>query len=62
MDEYITTKEAAEILGCTPGYVTTLCKKGKFDLAAKQEGGRKEWKIPKISVEYYKQKKEGRKK
>lgn len=38
MDEYITAKEAAEILGYTPGYVTTLCKNGAFDLAAKQEG------------------------
>lgn len=57
MDEYITAKEAAEILGCSSGYVTTLCRKGAFDLAAKQEGGRKEWKIPKVAVEYYKQKK-----
>lgn len=61
MNEYITAKEAAEILGFTPGYVTKLCREGMFDLAAKQEGGRNEWKIPKLSVEYYKQKKEGHK-
>lgn len=58
MDEYISTKEAAHILGYTPGYVAVLCRKGEFNLVTKQEGGRKEWKIPKISVEYYKRKKE----
>lgn len=62
MDEYISAKEAADILGCTPGHVATLCRKQAFDLVAKQEGGRKEWRIPKIAVEHYKEQRGSRKK
>ncbi len=57
MDEYVSTKEAAEILEYTQGYIAKLCRDGKFDLVAWQAGGRNEWRIPRIAVENYRKKK-----
>lgn len=56
---YLTSKEAAAILGCSPKNVTLLCAAGKFP-GVKKVPGRKteEWRIPAQSVIDYQMQKE----
>lgn len=61
MDEYISAKEAAKILGLSSGYVTQLSRQGKFDLtlSASKTGPRNSWQIPLKGVEAYMKEKDG---
>ena len=52
MDGYMTTEQAAEYLGYTADYVTTLCATGKLPGAKKW--GKRMWIIPEQSVFDYK--------
>ena len=52
MEEYMTTQQAAEYLGYTADYITTLCTKGK--LPGAQKWGKRFWAIPRKSVYEYK--------
>ncbi len=51
--EFVGTKEAAEILGCTQAYVSKLCREGKFN-GAEQDAKGSPWRIPVEEVENYK--------
>lgn len=60
MEESVYVKEAAEMLGYSTGYVSKLCKEGKFDIKVSKENGK--WKIPVVAIEEFKRRKEGKKK
>ena len=57
-DEIITTKKAAEILACTPEYVTILAKRGHFPGARKMDTTRRNspLRIPRAEVLAYQEK------
>jgi len=51
---YLTTKEAAQIIGCGTKNITLLCKAGKFPGAKKMPGKKTaEWRIPAKDVANY---------
>ena len=50
--EYVGTKEASEILGCTQAYVSRLCREGKFN-GAEQDAKGSPWRIPIEEIRNY---------
>lgn len=50
--EYVGTKEAAEILGCSQSTVSKKCREGVFP-RAEQDAPGSPWRIPKEDVEKF---------
>lgn len=50
--EYVGTKEAAEILGCSQSTVSKKCREGIFP-RAEQDAPGSPWRIPKEDVEKF---------